>query len=150
MALTNIRNEPSRLELEVKQSTHTGRYMLNVPGPGEDMPMQDCPFIRLQKWGANYSPNLIHLENELRGQYNPMNRGELKYTYNRVAIKKPNFRNVNAKTEQSRAILPAWELLDKDVTRWDIPHENLQNHAYRRFANNISSRIEVMDKFLNN
>ena len=34
MALTNIRNEPSRLELEVKQSTHAGRYMLNVPGPG--------------------------------------------------------------------------------------------------------------------
>ena len=33
MALTNIRNEPSRLELEMNQSTGTGRYMLNVPGP---------------------------------------------------------------------------------------------------------------------
>ena len=70
MALTNIRNEPSRLELEMNQSTGTGRYMLNVPGPGDHMPMQDDPFIRLQKWGANYSPNLIYLENELRNQNN--------------------------------------------------------------------------------
>ena len=101
MAFTSIRNEPSRLELELNQSTGVGRYMLNVPGQGDHLPMQDCPFIRLQKWGANYTPNLVHVENELRGQYNPLNRGELKYTYNKVAIKKPNFRNVNAKTEQS-------------------------------------------------
>ena len=77
MALTNIRNEPSRLELEMNQSTGTGRYMLNVPGPGDHMPMQDDPFIRLQKWGANYSPNLIYLENELRNQNHRLNRDEL-------------------------------------------------------------------------
>ncbi len=148
MAFTSIRNEPSRLELEVNQSTGTGRYMLNVPGPGDHLPMQDCPFIRLQKWGANYSPNLIYLEDELRRQHKPLNRDEVKYIYKKVPIKYPNYKRVNAKTEQSRAIMPSWDLLDKDMTRWDIPHENLQNHAYRTFANNISSRIDIKNKFL--
>ena len=148
MALTNIRNEPSRLELEMNQSTGTGRYMLNVPGPGDHMPMQDDPFIRLQKWGANYSPNLIYLENELRNQNHKLNRDELKYAYNKVAIKKPNFKAVNSKTEQPRAMFPAWELLDRDITRWDYVHKNPQNHVFRTFENNISSRIEVKDKYL--
>ena len=148
MALTNIRNEPSRLELEMNQSTGTGRYMLNVPGPGDHMPMQDDPFIRLQKWGANYSPNLIYLENELRNQNHRLNRDELKFVYNKVAIKKPNYKAVNSKTEQSRAVLPAWELLDKDITRWDYVHKNPQSNVFRTFENNISSRIEVKDKYL--
>lgn len=148
MALTNIRNEPSRLELEMNQSTGTGRYMLNVPGPGDHMPMQDDPFIRLQKWGANYSPNLIYLENELRNQNHRLNRDELKFVYNKVAIKKPNYNAVNSKTEQSRAVLPAWELLDKDITRWDYVHKNPQSNVFRTFENNISSRIEVKDKYL--
>ena len=148
MALTNIRNEPSRLELEINQSTGIGRYMLNVPGPGDHMPMQDDPFIRLQKWCANYSPNLIYLENELRNQNHKLNRDELKYVYNKVAIKTPNFNTVNSKTEQSRAVFPAWELLDKDITRWDYVHKNPQNKAFRTFKNNISSRIEVKDKYL--
>ena len=148
MALTNIRNEPSRLELEMNQSTGTGRYMLNVPGPGDHMPMQDDPFIRLQKWGANYSPNLIYLENELRNQNHKLNRDELKYVYNKVAIKKPNYKSVNSKTEQTRAMFPAWELLDRDVTRWDYVDKNPQNHVFRTFENNISSRIEVKDKYL--
>ena len=148
MALTNIRNEPSRLELEMNQSTGTGRYMLNVPGPGDHMPMQDDPFIRLQKWGANYSPNLIYLENELRNQNHRLNRDELKFVYNKVAIKKPNYNAVNSKTEQSRAVLPAWELLDKDITRWDYVDKNPQNNVFRTFENNISSRIEVKDKYL--
>ena len=148
MALTNIRNEPSRLELEMNQSTGTGRYMLNVPGPGDHMPMQDDPFIRLQKWGANYSPNLIYLENELRNQNNRLNRDELKFVYNKVAIKKPNYNAVNSKTEQSRAVHPAWEVLDKDISRWDYLHKNPQNNVFRTFENNISSRIEVKDKYL--
>lgn len=148
MAFTRISNEPARMELEVNQSTGTGRYMLNVPGQGDHLPMQDCPFIRLQKWGANYSPNLIYLENELRNQNNRLNRDEPEFVYNKVAIKPPNYKRVNAKTEQSRAVLPAWHLLDKDITRWDYTHENLQNHAIRTFSNNISSRIEVKDKYL--
>ena len=148
MALTNIRNEPSRLELEMNQSTGTGRYMLNVPGPGDHMPMQDDPFIRLQKWGANYSPNLIYLENELRNQNHRLNRDELKFVYNKVAIKKPNYNAVNSKTEQSRAVHPAWEVLDKDISRWDYLHKNPQNNVFRTFENNISSRIEVKDKYL--
>ena len=148
MALTNIRNEPSRLELEINQSTGTGRYMLNVPGPGDHMPMQDDPFIRLQKWGANYSPNLIYLENELRNQNHRLNRDELKFVYNKVAIKKPNYNAVNSKTEQSRAVHPAWEVLDKDISRWDYLHKNPQNNVFRTFENNISSRIEVKDKYL--
>ena len=149
MAFTSIRNEPSRLELELNQSTGVGRYMLNVPGQGDHLPMQDCPFYRLQKWGGNYSPNILYLEDELRRQHQPLNRDEIQYSYKKVGLKEPNYPSQNAKTEQSRTIMPSWELLDKDITRWDIPHENLQNHAYRRFSNNISSRIEVKNKYFN-
>ena len=87
-------------------------------------------------------------ENELRNQNHKLNRDELKYAYNKVAIKKPNFKAVNSKTEQSRAMFPAWELLDRDITRWDYVHKNPQNHVFRTFENNISSRIEVKDKYL--
>ena len=148
MAFTSIRNEPARLEKELHQSTATGRYMLTVPGQGDNLPMQDCPFIRLQKWGGNYSPNVLYLENELRGMSRPLNRDEEKYQFKKVVLKKPDYPYANAMTEQSRAILPPWITRDSENKRWDMPHENLQNHAYRTFSNNISSRIEVMDKYL--
>ena len=66
MSFTRFSYDEERVRKDLQQSTDPGRYMLNVPGPGENMPMQDCPFIRLQKWGANYTPNLVHVENELR------------------------------------------------------------------------------------
>ena len=77
MAFTSIRNEPSRLELEVNQSTGTGRYMLNVPGPGDHLPMQDCPFIRLQKWGGNLSNNPVTIESDLRGLTRTLTRDHI-------------------------------------------------------------------------
>jgi len=148
MAFTSIRNEPARIEKELQQSTATGRYMLDTPGQGTDLPMQNCPFIRMQKWGANYSPNILHLESELRGMNMPLNRDEPKFSYKPTAIKKPDYSNAKAVTEQSRAILPPWLHRDLETKRWDYPLENLQNHSYRTFANNISSRIDVKNKFM--
>ena len=38
--------------------THSGRYQLDVPGPGVKMPFQDDAQIRMQKWGANLQTNV--------------------------------------------------------------------------------------------
>ena len=148
MAFTSIKNEPARIEKELQQSTGTGRYMLDTPGQGTYLPMQNCPFIRMQKWGANYSPNILYLENELRGMNMPLNRDEPKFKYKPAAMKKPDYPSAKAVTGQSRAVLPAWIHRDQELNRWDYPFENLQNHSYRTFANNISSRIDVKNKFM--
>ena len=148
MSLTNIRNDKCRVQKEMQMLTEEGRYMLNVPGPGAHAPFQDEVYIRMQKWGANYSPNILHLENELRGMNMPLNRDESKFIYKKAAIKKPDYPTAKAVTEQSRAVLPAWIHRDQELNRWDYPFENMQNHSYRTFANNISSRINVKDKFM--
>ena len=65
MALTSIKNEPARIEKELQQSTGTGRYMLDVPGPGCEVGFLEDPFIRLQKHGANLRTNTLNIESDL-------------------------------------------------------------------------------------
>ena len=67
MSLTNIRNDPNRLAKEMQIFTEEGRYQLAVPGPGSNVPFQEDPFIRLQKWGANMHTQGINIDSDLKG-----------------------------------------------------------------------------------
>ena len=52
MAFTRFRDDPHRIQKQLEESTYVGRYTLNTPGQGMDLPFNEDPHIRLQKWGA--------------------------------------------------------------------------------------------------
>ena len=150
MALTSIKNDISRVEKELQQSTGSGRYVLTMPGPGTNMPFHNDPHIRLQKWGANFTPNMIDLENKLRRADRPLNRDETKYTYEKVKQGDLPYSSVNMMTDQSRATHPAWSFLDKNIERWEEPLHDYQSKSVITFANNISSRVQQKNNFEKN
>jgi len=150
MALTSIKNDAARIEKELQQATGTGRYTLNVPGPGDFMPFQNDPHIRLQKWGANFNSNIIDLENKLRRVDRPLNRDEHKYVYEKVNQLPTSYPSVNMMTDQSRVTHPAWSYLDKEQDRWDMPLHNYQDKSMISFANNVSSRTQQKNIFEKN
>mgnify|MGYP001185467858 FL=1 len=150
MALTSIKGDIARIEKELQQSTGSGRYVLNMPGPGTNMPFHNDPHIRLQKWGANFNPNMIHLENKLRRADRPLNRDEVKYTYEKIEQGDLPYSSINMMTDQSRATHPAWSFLDQNIERWEEPLHDYQSKSIIQFANNVSSRIQQKNIFEKN
>ena len=55
MSFTRFHDDKCRMQKQMQEQTYTGRYMLNVPGNGINMPFAEDPFMRLQKWGANWN-----------------------------------------------------------------------------------------------
>ena len=51
MAFTRFYDDPLRISKRLEESTFAGRYQLDMPGPGVDMPFEEDPHARLQKWG---------------------------------------------------------------------------------------------------
>ena len=74
MAFTRYHDDECRIEKQLQESTDQGRYMLNVPGNGVNMPFIDDPHIRMQYWGANLTNNTVNLESDLRGLTRRINR----------------------------------------------------------------------------
>ena len=67
MSFTRFHDDKSRIEKQLQELTGAGRYMMNVPGPGNKPCFMDDPYMRLQQWGANLNTNSINLESDLRG-----------------------------------------------------------------------------------
>ena len=74
MAFTRFHDDPARIQKQIDESSFVGRYMLNTPGQGIDLPYIEDPQIRLQRWGANIMTNAINLESDLFGLSRPLNR----------------------------------------------------------------------------
>ena len=152
MSLTNIKSSPVRIEKDLQISTFTGRYHLNVPGPGANVNYESDPHIRLQKWGANLRTNTINTESDLMGltrsltrDCSPLNE----YKTMRSPNEKLNYGTIEATTEETRAVNPAWTLLDKPNNRWDYVHQDPQQHVFRSPAlyGGKSSRIEQKNQY---
>ena len=62
---TSFRNDPARIKKEMEISTYSGRYALDVPGPGLDLPFMEDTQVRMQYWGANLKTCRVDLEGEL-------------------------------------------------------------------------------------
>ena len=75
MAFTRFRDDPIRITKELQQSTFSGRYALDAPGPGIQLPFLEDSQIRLQQWGANMWSDSTNLESEFRGLGRPLNHG---------------------------------------------------------------------------
>jgi len=74
MAFTRFHDDPSRIKKQVQISSFQGRYFLDTPGQGVDLPFLEDPNIRMQYWGANLRNNTINLESDLRGLSRKLNR----------------------------------------------------------------------------
>ena len=152
MAFTRFHDDPYRIEKQLQESTDKGRYMLNVPGNGTNMPVITDPYIRMQKWGGNRMTNIVNLESDLMGLTRKTNRDckkENDYTTNKASSSKINYPiNESTITEQPRATNPAWTARDLEQVNWQILHFNPQNHACMDFNTNISTRIIEKENFV--
>ena len=147
MALTSIRNEPCRIQKQLQELTDQGRYQIATPGPGANVGFAEDPHIRLQKWGANLRTNTINTESDLMGLTRSLTRDCIPlndYAMLGAPNKKLNYGTIEASTEETRAINPAWTVLDQPNTRWDYVHHNPQKHISRCEAQygGKSTRVE--------
>jgi hypothetical protein len=152
MALTSIRNEPCRIKKELQQMTDMGRYQLTAPGPGANVGFAEDPHIRLQKWGANLRTNTINTESDLMGLTRSLTRDCVplnEYQTMKTPNEKLNYGTIEATTEETRAINPAWTVLDEENKRWDYIHHNPQQHIMMSPVNygGNSSRIDQKTQY---
>ena len=150
MSFTRFHDDPVRIQKQLEESSYVGRYTLNTPGQGMDLPFNEDPHIRLQKWGANLHTNSVNLESDLYGLTRTLNRdlvAKNNYKLQSVSSSKKSYREQNPITEESRASHPAWMYKDLEQSRWETPFFNPQNDLERNFGHNIQTRILEKDNF---
>lgn len=151
MAATRFNYDECRTKKQLQQSTDPGRWILNVPGNGDNPSYMADPHIRIQKWGGNLRTNTINLESDLLG----VNR-----MASRDCLGKDNYKNFNVPnqaisyptcdnltTSQSRATNPAWWYRDLEQVDWYYLPLNPQENTCLPFQNNLSTRILEKDYF---
>ena len=72
MAFTRFNYDDARTMKLLQESTGPGRYAINTPGQGADLPLYEDPHIRLQGWGANlmgvHNGHAIDIASDLDGR----------------------------------------------------------------------------------
>lgn len=159
MASTRISGDNWRLRKRLQISTEEGRYLLNVPGngAGTEMPYQDDPHLRLQKWGANVHGDMMTIENHLRGQDRLLLRKDVTTSVVPAAghtsrSRAPMFAVAESYTDQSRATDPAWVYRNlEQIPRWQYldSNRNPQTHILNDepFHGYIGSRMGEKDEW---
>lgn len=151
MANTRFKYDECRTKKELQQSTDPGRWILNVPGNGENPCYMEDPQIIIQKWGGNLRTNTINLESDLRGVNRKIGRdclGKDDYKSFNVSSKLIEYPNCNNLfTEQSRATNPAWWYRDLEQPNWDYPLLNPQLNTCFSFQSNLNTRILEKDYY---
>jgi hypothetical protein len=152
MAETRFNSDPCRISKKLQQMTDQGRYVINMPGNGENPAYMADPQIIIQKWGANLRTNSINLESELLGVNRPLNKDCLgkdeyqRFDFKSRAIQYPVCSSLT--TEQSRTIMPAWTARDLEQVDWYYPPLNPQENTCMPFQNNLSTRLLERDYFV--
>ena len=151
MSLTSFRSDPARVRKEMEISTYAGRYSLDTPGPGVDLPFMEDAQIRMQTWGANRHTNFVNVESDLKGMTRRLNRdvpAENNYREHGVASEPiSTFRTQAPLVQESRASLPAWTFRDAEMNRWEHPLLNPQALAHLElgFHSQIDTRLLEKD-----
>ena len=151
MSFTRFHDDECRIEKQLQEQSDPGRYMLNVPGPGDDLCFMEDPFIRMQKWGTNLRTNTINLESDLRGLTRSLTHdcnGLNNYEVHRANSTALTYGSCQPITDQSRATHPAWEYRDLEQNNRYILPLNPQENTCIPFQNNLSSRILEKDYFV--
>lgn len=150
MSFTRFHDDPARIRKQVAESSFAGRYMLNVPGLGLNMPFQEDPQLRLQKWGANLTTNTLNLENDLLGLTRKYTRDNVQVNdYKKSATRTHPFmyKSQTPLVLESRASHPAWTYRDLEQPRWETPFINPQVNAENKLQNGLQTRILEKDNF---
>lgn len=162
MASARFSNDKGRILKRNAIDTIVGRYMLDTPGQGLNLPFNADPHYRIQGWGGsalgNYT-NLVDVNSDLRGLTRPANKDlPTLNDYTKYAVK-PNAefsfstgqKEINYLTDETRASNPAWMLKEAAVgdTRWTATHINSQDLRYlnKPFYENLNTRILEKDTF---
>lgn len=124
MASSRLFDDEARIRKRNAIDTYRGRYVLDVPGNGVDMPFNADPHIRIQKWGANFCTNMMDINSDLRGLTRPLNRDFVEINEYRKYSVTPNLANTtpettNYITDESRATHPAWVHKEQELNRWN-------------------------------
>lgn len=151
MANTRFNYDPCRTKKKLQQSTDPGKWILNVPGNGDNPPFIEDRQIILQKWGANLRTNTINLESSLKGVNRVLNRdcyglnNFQNFDVNNNSINYPN--NNILSCDQSRATHPAWLYRDLEQPLWSYLPIDPQINTCLPFQCNLNTRILEKDYF---
>ena len=146
------RDDNAKTLCKLNEQNKSLGYMLNVPGNGLYPDYFNDPQIRLQKFGANLSRNVVDINSELLGVNKQLDRDHFvkntrdpKFTlyYDKYVF--PSFNKEI--THQPRATEPAWQIRGLETCNWDYPLFDPQKHIERNFANNINSRQLEKDQY---
>jgi hypothetical protein len=150
MSFTRFHDDPNRIQKQVMESSYAGKYALEMPGNGVNMPFLEDVQVRLQQWGANRMDQTVNLESDLRGLTRPLNRdriGENDYHLTAVPMQPIPYSVAKSYVDESRASHPAWMYRDLEQPRWEEPWLNPQANLEKPFYNNIQTRILEKDYF---
>lgn len=149
---TRFNYDDARTQKALEQSTYSGRYMLNTPGQGVNLPFQEDAQVRMQTWGANLSNNAINVESDLRGLTRRLNRDNLEM--NRydgpaaVQYAPMSFPSADPFVNESRATHPAFLYRTVEMNRWEMPIHNPQSNLEKGFHDNIQTRMLEKDNYV--
>lgn len=147
MAFTRFHDDPARIRKALEESTYSGRYFLNTPGMGINMPLQSDPQIRLQGWGANLCTNAINLESDFRGLTRPLSHDLTEYKQHKATSEAYTYATAKPIIDESRATHPAWMYRDAEHSRWEHPFINPQDNVEQAFPWNIQTRVLERDSY---
>lgn len=151
MSFTRFNYDPARTVKLLQESTGPGRYILNTPGPGSNIPVYNDPQVRLQSWGGNLDKDPVSINNDLTDRTRPLSKycTKLQFPYKGVSKYNPipTKQNSIEWTSQSRATNPAFLTRDLEQTRWYPLFLNPQENVCKTFHNNINTRLLERDYF---
>lgn len=159
MAFTRSFYDKEHVRSRLNDDYNNINYIVNVPGNGKTPYYIDDPQIRMQKFGANLSYNLVDINSSLIGLNQVLSRDQSEGNNGRNGNSTPfndNFSKISfpsfkkAVTDQPRMMMPAWTLRDQEQNEWEYLHYNPQIKSEIHFENNISSRILEKDNYNSN
>jgi hypothetical protein len=124
--------------------------MLDVPGPGVDLPFIEDAQIRMQKWGSNLQTNVVNVESDLMGLSRRLQRDHIDnndYVKHAAITNQQCYPSVQPFVDESRASHPAWRYRDLEQPRWELPWINPQANLDKKFQDNIQTRILAKDYY---
>lgn len=154
MSFTRFNYDKQREAKKLQESTDPGRWILNVPGNGNEPHYYEDPHIRLQQWGGNLlkggSGHLVDISTFLRGYEDQQTKYGIKKQEKTIKMKKTDYPSMKAYTNESRATHPALLYRDAFQDNYDFPITDPQATTCIPFHNNLSTRIIEKNNFIPN
>ncbi len=155
MAFTRFNYDKDRYERTLHESTGSGRYHLNVPGPAHTHTVFDDPQIRLQKFAGNGRTvglgHPIDIDNDLSGRTRKLSKycTNKEFPFKGVQNSVQTYYKKEKKpvTDQSRVTHPSHLYRDLEQNHKHPLHFDPQANTCLRFQNNLNTRLLERDNY---